>query len=117
MQWRFRPRSFAIGGIFVMATSAAAALLEPANAQAPQFNDFNAFDQQWALARPYAAWGLNANFGATGINRQVYTAPFGSGMVGLFVDSNAAGASGTYGNLLGPGTAFPSSLRQDWFAS
>src|SRR5271154_3570758 len=114
MQWRFRSRSFAIGGIFVMATSAAAALLEPANAQAPQFNDFNAFDQQWALARPYASWGLNADFGATGINRQAYTTPFGSGTVGLFVESNTAGASGAYGNLLGPLPGFPTSQRQDW---
>lgn len=116
MRWRFRSRSFAVGDIFVMASFAAAALVEPAKAQAPLFNDFNAFDQQWTLARPFAAWGLNADFGAVGINRQAYTTPFGSGTVGLFVESNTAGAGGAYANLLGPLPAFPTSQGQDWFA-
>ena len=89
--------------------------MKPAKAQAPQFNDFNAFDQQWGLARPFASWGLNAGFGADGISRQGYTTPFGSGIAGLFIESNTAGASGPYGNLLGP--AFPTSQGQNWFSN
>jgi hypothetical protein len=119
MQWRYCSRSIAIGGICLMITSATGGLIAPANAQAPQVSGFYAFDPRWALASPYTFSGLNtgSNF-AAGINQQAYTAPFGTGTVGLFVESNVRGdgAGATAGNFFGAPPAFPTS-RQDWFAS
>jgi hypothetical protein len=122
MQGRFRSRSIAIGGIFLMVTLTAGVLIEPAHAQAQQADGFNASAPQWALTNPYLFSGLNAGSNiATGTNQQAYTAPFGSGTVGLFVESNVrdggAGASGTSGNWFGPLLVSPTSQREDWFAN
>jgi hypothetical protein len=113
-------RSIGIGGISLMAVSATGALIAPADAQAQQVSGFNAFDPRWALATPFMFAGFNAGSNiAAGINQQAYTAPFGSGTVGLFVESNGqgGGAGATYGNFFGAAPAFPTSLRQDWFAN
>jgi hypothetical protein len=109
----------AIGGICLMVTAAAGALIEPAHAQAQQLDGFamgRAVDEsypQWA--RPYLSSGFNAGSNiAGGSNRLAYTARFGSGIVGIFLESNGrdegAGASGL---LFGP----PTSLRQEWFGA
>jgi hypothetical protein len=94
-------------------------LIASANAQAPQVSGFNAFDPQWALASAYTFSGFNtgSNF-AAGINQQAYATTFGSGTVGLFVESNVRGdgAGATASNFFGAPSAFPTS-RQDWFAS
>jgi hypothetical protein len=119
MHWRFCWRSIAIGGISLVVTSATGWLIAPASAQAVQGSAFNAFDPRWALASPYTFSGFNtgSNF-AAGINQQAYTATFGTGTVGLFVESNVRGdaAGATAGNFFGAPSAFPTS-RQDWFAS
>lgn len=115
MQRRFCSRSIAIGGIFWMVTLATGALMERAHAQAQPLIGFNALDPQGAFARPYMSSGWNTG------NQPAYTATFGSGTVGLFVESSgrdaAAGASGISGNLFGPLLYSPTSQRQDWFAN
>jgi hypothetical protein len=114
MQRRFCSRSIAIGGIFLIVTLATGALMERAHAQAQPLIGFNALDPQWAFARPYMSSGWNAG------NQPAYTATFGSGTVGLFVQSNVrdgAGASGISSNLFGPLLFSPTSQRQDWFAN
>jgi hypothetical protein len=119
MHWRSCTRSTAIGGILLAATLATGALIAPAHAQMQQVDGFGAYAPQWALGNPYMFSGLNAGSSmATGINQQAYTAPLGSGTVGLFVESNGgAGAIGSGGNLFGPLSASPTSLRDDWSAN
>jgi hypothetical protein len=114
MRWRVCSRKVAVGGILVLASMAAMATMEPVQAQA-QSNEPNAFDQRWTLTGPFASWGLNSGFGANDISRQAFTTPFASGIAGLFVEANTAGAGGPYGNLLGP--AFPTSQGQNWFSN
>ena len=108
-----------------MAAVGTGALIEPANAQAQQVDGFtiggravDEFYPQWA--KPYISSGFNAGPNiATGSNQLAYTAKFGSGIVGIFVESNVrddgARASGTAGNFFGPLSGSPTPLRQDWF--
>ena len=125
MPWRFCSRSIAIGCIGVMAALAAGAPIEPARAQAMAQtqtqtqtqtpNGFNALDPQWAFANPFISSGFGAGASmATVINQQAYATPWGSGTMGLFVASNAGGASGISSNMFG---TLPTSQRQDWFAN
>ncbi len=119
MQWRFCSRSIAIGGSCLIVAFAAGSLVEPAQAQAQQFNGFGAVYPEWVVANPYMPPGFFAgsNFAAA-IDQQVYTAKFGSGTVGLFAESNdGARASGIPGNFFGSSSAFPTSLREDWFSN
>jgi hypothetical protein len=114
MQLRFCARS--IAGIFLMAALATGAVMELAHAQAQQASGFSEFDPRWALVS-----GLNAGSNIAGVNQQVYTSTFGSGTLGLSVQSsgrdNAPGASGISGNAFSPLLAFPTSQRQDWFSN
>jgi uncharacterized membrane protein (UPF0136 family) len=116
MQLRFCARS--IAGIFLMVGLATGAAMGSARAQAqPQpVSGFNEFDSRWALAS-----GLNPASNFAGINQQVYTGTFGSGTVGLSVESSSrdagAGPSGLPGSAFSPLLAFPTSQRQDWFSN
>lgn len=114
MQWRFCSRPIAIGGICLMVTLTASALVAPAHAQAQPVTGFNPFDPQWAaLANPYTPLGFNAGSDmAPGTNQQAYTAKLGSGTLGLFVESG-----GISGNPFGPQFVSPTSERQDWFTN
>lgn len=128
MQWRSGSRPMAIGGACVMFMLATSGLIAPANAQAmqqvngpqgtasqgaasqgtvSQASGFNALDPQWAFANPF----MSSRFGlgplATGVSQQAYATKFGSGTVGLFVESNAPNSSNFFG-------ALPVS-QQDWF--
>jgi hypothetical protein len=117
MHWGFCTRSIAIGGICLMATLATGLLIEPADAQTQQVGGFNPFDPRWALATPSMFSGFNTGPNmAAGVNQQAYTAPFGSGTVGLFVESNGRSDAAISSNLFGASSAFPTS-RQDWFTS
>jgi hypothetical protein len=121
MHWRFRARSIAIGGIGLMAALAISAPIKPAHAQAmaptqtQQPNGFNALDPQWAFANPFMSSGFGAGSSmATAINQQAYATPFGSGTMGLFVESNGGGANAISSSMFG---TLPTSQRQDWFAN
>jgi hypothetical protein len=117
MHWRFCWRSIAIGSISLMVTSATGGLIAPASAQAPQVSGFNAYDPRWALASPYTFSGFNTGSNFAAVDQQAYTATFGTGTVGLFVESVRSDVAGaTTGNFFGAAPAFPTS-RQDWFAS
>jgi hypothetical protein len=119
MQWRFCSRSMAIGGSCLILISAAGAQVEPAHAQAQPFSGFSESYPQWLVANPYVATGFIAgpNF-ATAVNQQAYTAKWGSGTVGLFAESSGAGGAGGFSsNFFGSSSAFPTSLREDWFSS
>jgi hypothetical protein len=117
MQLRFCARSIAIGGIFLTATLATCALVEPANAQAQQSNGINEFDSRWGFATPFTSAGLNADSNIAGISRQAFTAPLGSGTVGLLVESNRDNGAGASSNLFGSMLASPLPQRQGWFAN
>jgi hypothetical protein len=119
MQRRFCARSIAIVGTVLTVTPATYAFVEQANAQAMQGSGFNEFDSRWAFATPFAASGLNADSNVAGISRQAFTAPLGSGTVGLLVESgrDGAGSGGIPGNLFGTMLASPLPQRQGWFAN
>ena len=120
MQRRFCARSVAIGGIFLTAALATGAVIQPACAQAQLNNGFNAFDSRWAFTTPFTSSGSNADYNVAGISRQAFTAPLGSGTVGLLVESsrdNGAGAGGVSGSPFGPLLNSPTSLRQGWFTN
>ena len=124
MQWRFSSRSIAIGGACMMFALATSGSIAPAHAQAmqqvsgpqagvSQANDslasgFNALDPQWAFANPFMASRFGLGSLATGVSEQAYATKFGSGTVGLFVESNAPTSSHFFGTL-------PVS-QQDWFS-
>jgi hypothetical protein len=127
MQWRSNSWSMAIGGACVMFMLATSGLTEPANAQAmqqvngavsqttgsqasgSQASSFNALDPQWAFASPFMSSGFGAGL-ASGTNQQAaYATKFGSGTVGLFVESNTRNSSNFFGA--------PTGLRQDWFSA
>jgi hypothetical protein len=129
MDWGACWRSIAVGGVCLTATLAAGGLLEPAHAQmmqqvygsqagssqasgsqgSSQASGFNALDPQWAFANPFMSPGFGA--GSIGMNQDAYTTKFGSGTVGLFVESNARDSS----NFFGAMPALPS--QQDWFTA
>jgi hypothetical protein len=121
MRLGFCSRSIALGGICL--TIAAAALVEPAGAQAQQADGFwgtgNGFYPLWA--RPYVFSGFNGSNLTTGSNQTGYTTKLGSGTVGMFVESygqgNGGWASGTSGNYFGPLFGSPTSLQESWFAA
>ena len=119
----FCSRSIAIGGVCLLVTMAGA-LIEPADAQAQQLNGFatgSSADEFYPLwAKPYMSSGFNAGSNiANGSSQPLYIARFGSGVAGIFLQSNGrddgAGASGTFGNFSGPLFASPTTLRQDLF--
>jgi hypothetical protein len=115
MQLRFCARS--VAGSFLMVILATGAAMGPARAQVLQpVSGFNEFDSRWALAS-----GLNPASNFAGINQPIYAAPFGSGTVGLSVQSSSrdggAGPSGLPGSAFSPLLAFPTSQRQDWFSN
>jgi len=119
MRWRFCSRSLVIGGGCLMLTLAAGARVEPARAQAQPLNGFNESYPQWLVANPYMPTGFIAgsNF-PTGINQQGYMAKLGSGTVGLFVESSdGGGASSFSSHFFGASSAFPTSMREDWFSN
>jgi hypothetical protein len=122
MQWRSSSPSIAIGGACVMFALATSGLIAPANAQAmqqvngpatspqgtvSQASGFNALDPQWAFANPFMSSRFGLGPMATGVSQQAYATKFGSGTVGLFVESNAPSSSNFFGTL-------PVS-QQDWF--
>jgi hypothetical protein len=125
MHWRSCSRSIGVGGI-CLAALVTGRLTEPANAQAmqqvnssqasgsqasgSQASGFNALDPQWALASPFMSSGFGVGSIAGGTNQQAaYATKFGSGTVGLFVESNAGNA--------GSFSGAPTALRQDWFST
>jgi hypothetical protein len=116
MQWRSSSRSMAIAGACVMLNLATSGLIGPANAQAmqqvsgPQAADvqaggFNALDPQWTFANPFMASRFGLGPMATSVSQQAYATKFGSGTVGLFVESNAPNSSNFFG-----------ASQQNWFS-
>jgi hypothetical protein len=128
MQRRSSSRSIAIGGACVMLTLATSGSIKPANAQAmqqvsapatvsqgnasqasnSQASGFNALDPQWAFANPFMASRFGLGPMATSVSQQAYATKFGSGTVGLFVESNAPSSSNYFGGL--------AVAQQDWFS-
>ena len=116
----FCSRSIAIGGVCLLVTMAGA-LIEPADAQAQQLNGFatgSSADEFYPLwAKPYMSSGFNAGSNiANGSSQPLYIARFGSGVAGIFLQSNGRDdGGGTFGNFAGPQFTSPTSLRQDLF--
>ncbi len=112
-------RSMAVGGGCLMFVLTAGAPVEPALAQAQQLNGSNELYPQWLVANPYIANGFVAGSSfATGVNQQAYATKLGSGVVGLFVESNdGARANGISGNFFGASSTFPTSQRENWFSN
>jgi opacity protein-like surface antigen len=119
MQGNVCSRSIADGGICVLTIVAALGLIAPAHAQ-QQLNVAagSAADQsypQWA--RPYLFSGFGSGLAAAS-SQQAYTGKFGSGMLGLSVNSYSrdedAGAASSY---LAPSLVSSMAQRQDWYGS
>ncbi|MEO6842968.1 MAG: hypothetical protein ABI192_19660 [Bradyrhizobium sp.] len=101
-----------IGLLAALATVAVVtgASIERADAQMQQVTDgFNPSDPQWALGNPFMSSGWGAG---SSMNQPAYTAPLGSGMVGLSVASYGVNATG--GNFFSPSLAFPTSQQPNW---
>ncbi len=84
-----------------------------------QLNLSNELYPQWLIGNPYIANGFVAgsNF-ATGVSQQSYMTKLGSGVVGLFVESNdGARTNGIPGSFFGASSAFPTSPRENWFSN
>jgi hypothetical protein len=133
MQRRSSLRSIAIGGACVMFALATSGSIKPANAQAmqqvsapqgtgsqgsgsqgagsqagnSQASGFNALDPQWTFANPFMASRFGFGPMATSVSQEAYATKFGSGTVGLFVESNAPSSSNYFGGL--------AVGQQDWF--
>jgi hypothetical protein len=105
MPGEFLARSIAVGGICLLIGLAAGTM--PAHAQAQPLTAFSPFDPQLAMANPFASAGFT---GAPASGQQTYAAKWGSGTLGLSVESGSLS-----GNFLGSPFAFPSSGQQDWF--
>jgi hypothetical protein len=124
MQRRSSSRSIAIGGACVMLALATSGTIKPAHAQAmqqisapqtggsqgssAQANGFNALDPQWTFANPFMASRFGFGPMATSVSQEAYATKFGSGTVGLFVESNAPSSSNYFGGL--------AVGQQDWFS-
>jgi hypothetical protein len=134
MQRRCGLRSIAIGGACVILALATSAAIKPAHAQAmqqvsvpqgagsqagnsqagyaqgsgAQASGFNALDPQWAFANPFMASRFGFGPMATSVSQEAYATKFGSGTVGLFVESNAPSSSNYFGGL--------AAAQRDWFS-
>jgi hypothetical protein len=119
MQRGFCLRSMAIGSGCLMFALVAGVCTGPGRAQAQQFNGSGELYPQWLVGNAYMPMGFAAGpeF-AAGTSQQAYTAKLGSGIVGLFVESNnGARLNGVSGNFFGTSSAFPTSQREDWFSN